>query len=360
VTGLAVRVRRHLVDVDVTLPLDPAAPVTVLFGPSGAGKTTLLRCLAGLDRPESGRVALDGEVWDDGRVHVAAKDRRVGYLFQEAALFPHLTVAANVAYGLGRLPRGERGPRVAEALASAGVGHLASRSARVLSGGEAQRVALARALAPRPRLLLLDEPLAGLDTPARLRLRAELRTVLAREAVPTVLVTHDRAEALALGDRVAVLVDGRLHQLGPVEDVFNRPADEAVAAAVGVDSVLAGVVVAADEALVSVRVGERELAALPPSTGVPEAGRAVRVFLRAEDVILELPGGAASPGSARNRLPGVVTAVTPEGPLLRVDLDCGFPLAALVTRAAGVDLGLRPGVAVVAALKAPSVHLVLR
>jgi molybdate transport system ATP-binding protein len=209
--------------------------ITVLFGPSGAGKTTILRALAGLDRPDAGAIAFDGETWFDAArgIHVRPQARRVGYVFQEGALFPHLSVARNVAFGLGGLPRAERQARVEELAARLGIGDLLRRRPAELSGGQRQRVALARALAPGPRLLLLDEPLSALDGPARAALRDELRGLVERAEVPAVLVTHDRAEARALGHRLAVLVDGAIRQVGPVEQVFAAPADAEVARVVG-------------------------------------------------------------------------------------------------------------------------------
>ena len=167
-TGLLIdaRVRRHVVDAELSVPDGTA--VTVLFGPSGSGKTTVLRCLAGLDTLDAGHVRVRGSTWNDGeRVLVPARRRRVGYLFQDHALFPHLSVLANVAYGLRGTPRAERDGRAREALAAALASHLVDRPVRQLSGGEAQRVALARALAPRPDLLLLDEPLSALDAATR-------------------------------------------------------------------------------------------------------------------------------------------------------------------------------------------------
>ena len=181
-------------------------------------------------------------MWDAARVHVTPRRRRVGFLFQDHALFPHLDVDANVAYGLHQLARRDRAARVHEALEIAGASHLTGRATRELSGGEAQRVALARALAPRPRLLLLDEPLSALDSPTRTRLRVDLRQRLLAAGVPTLVVTHDRTEALTLGDRMVVIIDGRLHQVGPVPDVFSRPSDLAVADAVEAETVVAGTV----------------------------------------------------------------------------------------------------------------------
>ncbi len=354
---LTARVRRHVLDVDVTLDLDHA-PVTVLFGPSGAGKTTLLRCIAGLERPEPGsRIALGEQVWDEARVHLPARARQVGYLFQEHALFPHLNVDANVAYGLHRLPRRNRAARVRDALETAGAGHLTGRLTRELSGGEAQRVALARALAPRPRLLLLDEPLSALDAPTRTRLRADLRQRLLAAGVPAIVVTHDRTEALALGDQIAVLIDGRLRQLGSVNEVFSRPNDSEVAAAVETETVVAGTIVNNDEGLVRLRVGNTELVGVAESDLAP--GCSVLVCIRAEEVALQTADrqGRDSP---RNHLMSTITEITPIGPLVRVDLDAGFPLAAYITRSTREDLGLSLGGHITAAIKAPAVHVVPR
>lgn len=356
-TTLTARVRRHILDVELTLDLDEA-PVTVLFGPSGSGKTTLLRCLAGLDRPEPGsRISFGDRVWDDAHVHEPARNRQVGYLFQDHALFPHLDVNANVAYGLHHLPRGERPARVRDALASAGVAHLAGRATRQLSGGEAQRVALARALAPRPRLLLLDEPLSALDGPTRTLLRTELRQRLLAAAVPALVVTHDRAEALALGDRIAVLIDGTLRQVGSIQDVFSRPTDSHVAAAVEMETVVQGTVCGHGNGLTSVQVGTTELLAVAEDD-LP-LGAEVLVCIRAEAVALQTTQQPHR-ASPRNHLPATVIAITSTGPLLRVDLDAGFPLAAYITHPTLDDFHLSAGSHVIAAIKAPAVHLVPR
>ncbi|WP_203336664.1 ABC transporter ATP-binding protein [Nocardioides limicola] len=356
-TTLTARVRRHLLDLDLSVDVEQA-PVTVVFGPSGSGKTTLLRCLAGLDRPESGsRIEYDGALWCDDSTWVRARDRRIGLLFQDHVLFPHLSVAGNVGYGLRQLPRADRPARIREALAAAGAEHLIDRAVPQLSGGEAQRVALARALAPRPRLLLLDEPLSALDTPTRARLRGELRRLLREAGVPALVVTHDRAEALALGDRVAVLIDGRLRQFDDVATVFSAPADLAVADAVGTETIVAGQVVDTDQGVTRVQVRGHLLHAVTAEP-LPE-GSPVLACVRAEDVALHL-GAAESGGSPRNHLAAVVTGLDDHGPLLRVDLDAGFALAAYVTRPTREDLGLTPGLRVTAVIKAPAVHLVPR
>jgi molybdate transport system ATP-binding protein len=359
---LDVRVRRHTVDAGFALPLHERT-ITVLFGPSGSGKTTVLRCIAGLDRTEGGHVVVDGATWDDGRrKFLPARERRVGYLFQDHALFPHLDVEANVAYGLPRLPAAERHRRVREALEAADALTCSGRSVQQLSGGEAQRVALARALASEPRLLLLDEPLSALDTPTRLKLRTELRRLLERSRIPAIIVTHDRDEALALADQVVVLVDGTVRQVGPPAEVFDRPAHADVARIVGIETATPGVVADSDGALVHVRVGDRRLTALATRTPAEShrTGDEVLVCIRAEDVALELPSPEGSHRSPRNQLPARVTSVAVEGALVRVELDAGFRLTAFITRPALEELDLREGSSVVASVKSPAVHLITR
>ena len=330
--------------------------VTVLFGPSGAGKTTVLRALAGLDRPDAGSITFAGEAWFDAArgLHLAPQRRGVGLLFQEYALFPHLTVRANVAYGLHALPAAARAARVAELAARLGVAALLERRPGELSGGQRQRVALARALAPRPRLLLLDEPLSALDAPTREALRGELRALLEQAGVPAVVVTHDRTEALALGDRLVVLAGGAVRQVGPVHQVFSAPVDVEVARVVGTENVFPARLVRREEGLAVVRVGPVELVGIDPGHLVDEAYACVR----AEEVVLEAE--AAGTSSAQNGLPGTVRSLSDEGPLLRVTLDCGLALVALVTRRGAARLGLAPGVRVTALVKAPAVRLVAR
>ena len=332
-------------------------PVTVLFGPSGSGKTTVLRALAGLDRPDAGSIAFAGETWFDGsrNLFVRPQARGVGLLFQEGAVFPHLSVAGNIGFGLGRLGRGERAARVAELAVRLEIAHLLQRRPGELSGGELQRVALARALAPRPRLLLLDEPLSALDTPTREALRGELRNLLERSGVPAVVVTHDRTEALALGDRLAVLVSGTIRQMGPVHEVFSAPADVEVAHVVGTENVLPARRVGAGAGLVLFRAGGADLVAIDPGGTDGEAFACVR----AEEVVLE-PEDGGHLTSAQNRLPGRVASRRDEGPLVRVTVECGVRLVALVTRQSAERLALLPGRRVVASFKAQAVRIVPR
>ncbi|HLY18285.1 MAG TPA: ABC transporter ATP-binding protein [Bryobacteraceae bacterium] len=324
--------------------------VTVLFGPSGAGKTTVLRAIAGLDRPDAGVIVCGSEVWYDGGrgIHLPPQKRRVGYLSQEYAVFPHLTVRHNVAYGA-------RGDSVDNLLARFDLASLADRHARHLSGGELQRVALARALASQPRLLLLDEPLSALDAPTRLRMRADLRQLLAGVQIPAVVVTHDRTEALALGDSIAIMIGGKLRQAGPIESVFDAPANADVAEAVGVETICQARVLDASAGLVTVEIGRVRLAA------VDAGGPFTDVFacIRAETVTIER-GPSPGPTSARNHLQARIVSVTDEGPVARVVLDCGFRLTAIVTRQSEEELQLREGEHVIAVIKATTIRLVPR
>jgi len=334
----------------------PGADV-VLFGPSGAGKTTIVRSIAGLERPDRGRIQFGGETWLDGDGRwVPPQKRRVGFVGQNPALFPHLTVHANVAFGLDAWPRAAREQRVEEMLALVDARALQDRRAHELSGGETQRVALARALAPRPRLLLLDEPFAALDTPARLRLRADLRAILSRLGTSVVIVTHDRTDAIAIGAELIVVVGGRVAQCGPVLDVFRRPASLVVARTVGVESVLPGRVERINDGIVDVSVGRQTIRAV--DLDHDPAVRDVFACVRAEDVTLQR--AATSGASARNHLDGRVMSIESDGPLERVTVDCGFPLVALITRSAREDLALAVDTPIIAAIKATAVHLVPR
>ena len=330
--------------------------VTVLFGPSGSGKTTVLRALAGLDRPDEGTIRFAGETWFDGAAGAFVRPQRrgVGLLFQDYALFPHLRVEGNIGFGVRWLGRAARAARVRELAARRGIEPLRPRRPPELSGGQRQRVALARALAPSPRLLLLDEPLSALDAPARAELRGELRRTLESAGVPAVVVTHDRVEALALGDRILVMVDGAVRQAGRVHEPFAAPADVDVARVVGTENVLLVRLARRAEGLAVVRAGAVELVGLDPGGLEDEA----YACIRAEEIVLEdVPGPSTS---AQNLLAGAVVSRADEGPLVRVRLDCGVPLVALVTRASAERLSLVPGRRVAALVKAPAVRLVGR
>ena len=329
---------------------------TVLFGPSGSGKTTVLRCLAGLERPDCGSIRADERVWFDADAGtcLAPQARGIGFLFQDYAVFPHLTVERNIGYGLGRTPRGDRRRRVRTLMEMLGIPGLEARYPHQLSAGQRQRVALARAVAPRPRLLLLDEPLSALDAPMRQQLRQELRSALAELNTPAIIVTHDPLEAVALADQAAVLCDGLVRQKGPTHEVFSRPVDPDVARIVGVETIEPATVVDVRDGLATVRIGTVELLTLAANVKVG----AVYVCIRGEEVTLEL--GEPTQTSARNRLAACVTALHPQGATVRVSLDCGFRLTALITRPAAEQLGLATGQRVMAMVKAPAIHLVPR
>ena len=328
----------------------------VLFGPSGAGKTTVLRALAGLVRPDSGRILFDGTTWFDASrgVWATPQERRVGYVSQEPALFPHLTIRGNVEYGMAGDSHRRR--RAEDLLRRFGIGDAAARRPRELSGGQSQRVALARALGSRPRLVLLDEPFNALDATSRRQLRADVRSFVAESGARAILVTHDRLEAMAVGDLVAVMVDGRVRQVGPTAEVFRRPADPAAAQALGVETVLPATVERDEEGLVALRVGRAPLLGVADAPVSP--GDRVFACIRGEDVVVERRGSGG--GSARNRVAGVVVTIESEGPVDRVTLDCGFPVVALITRKSRDELQLGPGSPVSAVIKATAIHIVAR
>ena len=322
--------------------------ILVVLGPTGAGKSTLLRIAGLLQRPAHGHLA-----WRDEPVPwptPLALRRRMAMVFQAPLLFSG-TVLDNVAYGL-RL-RGERGSalrdRVDAALAQFHIAHLAGQRASTLSGGEAQRTALARAVVLEPELLLLDEPLASLDAPIRERLRDELRQAIRGRGMSCVYVTHELPEAFTLADRIAVLSGGRLLQVGKPEEVFYAPNQRAVAEFLRAGNLLPAEVVSAAGGLATVRIAGRILTAASALV----AGRRALACIHPEEVQVAL-----APGSAGEWLGATVVAVTDRGPTLRVDLDCGFPLRALVTRRAARELELRPGVRVAVALAPESVHLI--
>ena len=341
--------------------------IMMVVGPNGAGKSTLLRVMGLLEPASAGQIISQGTT-------IAPRDelayrRRLAAVFQDPLLL-NGSVADNVGMGL-RLrgtPRREVSQRVARWLERLAIAHLARRSVRTLSGGEAQRVSLARALAVSPELLLFDEPFAALDTPTRASLTGEIRGLLAETETTTVWVTHERDEALTLGDRMVVLLDGRMGQVGHPTEVFGRPASAEVAAFLGVETVLRGRVTAVANGLVEVAPDGAATGYAVSATGEWPVGSIVYACLRPEDVtLLAHPDGSTDaatairqfPGlSARNVWPGTVRAVAPRGVLVRVEVDCGFPVVALVTRPASAELALTPGDRVVATAKATAIHLV--
>ena len=350
-SGLHAELALTLGELDLAVELVVGAgECLALVGPSGAGKSTVLRAIAGLVAPDSGRIALGGETWLDTaeRTDLAVEQRRVGYLFQEYALFPTMTAWRNVAYGI-RGSRAERRRRAHELLERFDLGNRAeSRPAR-LSGGERQRVALARALAAEPNLLLLDEPLAALDVQTRGRASRVLGGVLAGADGPTVIVTHDFAEAALLADRIAVLDDGRIVQEGTAAELAARPASSFVADLSGA-VVLRGVARRGDDGLTIVELDGGGLLA---STDAAAGPVAASVF----PWEIELGPRSAAAGSALNHLAVVVTSVSEFGNRARVGLLSPQPLAAEVTSASVERLGVVAGAELQATWKATATRL---
>jgi len=335
---------RLVVDVD-RLAIRKGEVVAVL-GPNGAGKSTLFRILLGLERPDAGELWLDGAPFSprDER----ARRRLVG-VFQNPHLFQG-TVMDNLEFGLraSGVPRSEWAARIDGTVAGLGLMALVRADVGRLSGGEAQRVALARALVLEPAVLMLDEPTANLDVTVRRRFREELGQVMRERAGSVVLITHDPGDAFDLADRVAVMEDGRIVQVGSPEELTTDPATPFIAAFTGAELLLDGVVERVGDGTLDVRTGECTLVARSTDGG-PAPGSRVHVRYRPEDVLLA--PGAASEVSARNRLRLTVVSMKPAGGLVRVRLTGPVTLAALVTRASAERLELRPGAGITALLK---------
>jgi molybdate transport system ATP-binding protein len=325
-----------------------------LAGPSGAGKTTILRLLAGLARPSGGRIECAGETWFDERGRfVPPERRRCGLVFQHYALFPHLSAWQNVAYALTDVPRAARRAEAAGILDRFHAAHIADAKPRTLSGGERQRVALARALAARPSLLLLDEPLAALDARTAAQASRELAAFLSEAEIPTVLVTHDFAQAAHLGDRVAVIDGGRIVQEGRAAELAAAPSSGFVADFTGAN-VLSGIAHEDRDGLTRV-----ELDGGGQVTSTERASGPVAVSVYPWEVELEPPGSNHA-GSARNHLQATVTSVTVLGARVRVGLSSPQPLTAEITDASLERLRLRPGSRAVATWKAAATRLAQR
>jgi molybdenum ABC transporter ATP-binding protein len=337
---------------DITFSLN-AGQTFVILGPSGAGKSVLLETIAGFYRPDSGRICIAGR----DVTQATPETRRIGFMFQDYALFPHLTVAQNIKFGL-RFQRSdsvsEKNLRMRDLLARLDLDKIAERKPINLSGGEKQRVALARALATKPELFLFDEPLSALDAHARDALREELKALLHELGITTIYVTHDQTEALILADRIAVIRDGVFLQTGDPAEIFNAPVDEFVAKFVGIDNVMVGKVASTQTGFSEIELATgHKLEAI--DNGATTSSR-VLVCIRPEDVALThyVPTGS----DIRNRFNARVVSIEPLGPVLRICLNCGFPLIAYVTRQSFLELGIAPGEDIYAILKAAAIHLI--
>ncbi len=357
-TRLHAALEKRLGAFHLDIQLDVGTETLVLFGPSGAGKTTTLDLIAGLLEPEAGELTLDGEVLfrraraagrvGGPRTHVPARRRGIGYVFQQYALFPHMTVLANVMYPLRREPGREA--RARALLERVRLGATAGRYPRELSGGQQQRVALARALAARPRLLLLDEPFSALDSAVRELLQRDVAALQAELGLVVLYVTHRLEDAFALGHRIAVVRDGRVEQVGPIEDVFRRPATAGVAQAMGIRNLLSARVIAVTPEELRLDWDGIELST-PPQPA--RAGEWVLAYIRPEEVKLLYPDRPVSRSVAQNHLAGRIERVTQSTAFRELhvalangrEVEVRFPLLSYGT------LNLAPGATVQLALR---------
>jgi molybdate transport system ATP-binding protein len=342
---------------DVSLAIAPG--ITILFGPSGAGKSTLLDCLAGLVRPDAGRIAIGEQALFDsaGRANLPPQKRRIAYVFQSLALFPHMSVEENVSYGLAYLQGQERRARVGEILAAFRVENLKTRKPGEISGGEKQRVALARSLVTLPRLLLLDEPLTGLDAALKAAIVEDLRAWNAAQRIPILYVTHSREEVDALGERVIAMDHGRVVSAGTPQEVLDAPRRKRLAQAAGFENLFGGTVMDVREADGVMRVRlDASASEIEVPLGYASAGDRVRVAIRAGDILLatEPPKGL----SARNVLPGRIVSLDRRGNMVVARVACGVVFTAHVTPGAARALELAPKRQVWLVLKTHSCHLV--
>lgn len=300
--------------------------VTALFGPSGSGKTTCLRLLAGLLKPDSGTIRMGSEIWVDSEQHTCLppQHRGIGFLFQSYALFPHLSVRSNLAYGLSRWSKDQREHRVKEIADLLEISELLDHMPSQISGGETQRVALGRAVAPAPKWLFLDEPLSALDTPLRSRLGAELRRLLKQLAIPAVVVTHDRVELSLLADDLAVIDRGIVLNSGPVENLLRNPGSVVCAQILGEQNILSINKLSSLDQFCAFEIAGHCLRTTAPQTPPSSIRHAV---IRSAEIALTQPGD----GQASNHLRARLAALQTEGPLLRLQFDLPFPLVVHTT-----------------------------
>jgi molybdate/tungstate transport system ATP-binding protein len=318
----------------------------IVLGPTGAGKTLLLELIAGFHRPDK------GEIWINNKnvTDISPEQRRVGFVYQDYSLFPHLNVEKNVGFGLRlkKISRREYNKRVRHAMNLLGLTHLSKRLPKTLSGGEQQKVALARAIVLDPDVLLLDEPLSALDAQTQERLRGELKDLHEKSGITTIHVTHDHVEAILLGDRMGVLSDGKLIQVGRPDEIFQKPKSEFVAKFVGVENIFSGES-ELKKGLARIDIGNVLIEAVTQKEGK------VKVCIRPEDILLSK---RPIKSSGRNMLQGKITEISDRGTTVRLKVDVGRELMVIITKRSFLDMKLRIGSRVYAAFKASSVHVI--
>jgi molybdate transport system ATP-binding protein len=353
------RRRGHVPSFDLDVSVEVPTGITILFGASGAGKSTLLDCLAGLAQPDAGQITSGGDVLFDSaaRVNVPVPKRRIAYVFQALALFPHLTVEENVAYGLNDLPEQEKRKRVETILKAFRVEKLSNQKPGEISGGERQRIALARSLVTEPRVLLLDEPLTGLDAELKAAIVDDLRAWNAAKKIPILYVTHSRDEVDALGERVIALDNGRVVSTGAPMEVLRAPRRKKLAQAAGFENLLKATVLDLREAdgVMRVRLGESACEIEVP-LGYAAVGSRVQVAIRAGDILLATEQPHAL--SARNVMEGRILSLEQRGTMVVARVDCGVTFIVHVTPGAARALDLSAGQLAWLVLKTHSCHLV--
>ncbi len=327
--------------------------VLVIIGPNGSGKTTLMLCLSLLLRPTAGEIVYQGKVVPNGASLMQMR-RHFAVAFQEPLLL-NTTVWDNVSLGLRLrgINRQEINERTRRWLERFGIASLARRNARTLSGGEAQRTSLARAFALQPEVLFLDEPFAALDVPTRQALFGDIYNILQETRFTTVMVTHDRNEAQTLAHRIILLMDGKIAQEGTPKEIFSSPVSEKVAKFVGMENILEGKIIVKHDTVADIAINGHVIEGLSNAS----CGEPVEVLIRPEHITLSTVKPSSS---ARNVLQGKITSMVLEGPLVRVGLDCGIPLMALITKMSADDMKLEVGQTVFASFKVTAIHIICK
>jgi molybdate transport system ATP-binding protein len=359
---LTVQLRKHFPGANRDFALDVqftlAPGITILFGPSGAGKTTLLDSIAGLTVPDAGKIAIADRILFDSeqKVNLPTQHRKIGYVFQDLALFPHLTAGKNIEYGLANLAKTDRRKNSDAILESFRIANLRDRKPKEISGGERQRVALARALVTNPSTLLLDEPLAALDASTKTKIIDDLRAWNAAHNIPILYVTHNREEVFALGDRVLVVENGRIIADGTPHGVMSAPHRESLAQLIGFENIFHATVTTTNEdrGTMTCRLADSKVELETPLVRA-ETGSPLLVGIRAGDILLATaqPQGL----SARNILPGQLLSLEQRDVIVAAQINCGVQMEVHLTLAARDALSLQPTQKVWLVIKTHSCHL---